>query len=164
MQPIDLQLNLSVLLPVFSLVIFAMVVMVVDMFASDDRPGVRRALPWVSLAAVIVTGAITAWQWGQPTSTFQGMATNDHFALALDFIVLIAAALGILLSVNYIPTISRQLGEYYALLLLATAGMMMMGTATDLISVFMALEIFSLALYILSGLYRSNPRSTEASL
>ncbi len=164
MQPMDLQLNLSVLLPVFSLVVFAMVVMVVDIFTSDDRPGPRQALPWVSLAAVIATGAITAWQWGQPTSTFQGMATNDHFALALDFIVLIAAALGILLSANYIPTISRQLGEYYTLLLLATAGMMMMGTATDLISVFMALEIFSLALYILSGLYRSSPRSTEASL
>ncbi len=48
--------------------------------------------------------------------------------------------------------------------MLAAAGMMMMGTATDLIVVFLALEIFSLALYILSGLQRSNPRSTEASL
>ena len=44
---------------------------------------------------------------------------------------------------------------------LAAAGMMMMGAATDLIVVFLALEIFSLALYILSGLHRDNPRSTK---
>lgn len=164
MPSIDLQLNYAVLYPTFSLVIFALLIMVVDMFGSDARPGPRQALPWVALAGVIAAGAITAWQWGQPEATFQGMATNDHFALALNLIVLVAAALGILLSINYIPTISRQLGEYYTLLLLATAGMMMMGTATDLITAFLALEIFSLALYILSGLQRANPRSTEASM
>ena len=76
----------------------------------------------------------------------------------------IAAALAILLSLTYIPQINRQVGEYYTLLLLATVGMMMMGAATDLIVVFLALEIFSLALYILTGLHRSNPRSTEASM
>ncbi len=164
MQPMDLELNYSVLLPVFSLVIFAMGIMLVDMFASDERPGPRQVLPWLALVSVVATAAITVWQWNQPPATFQGMATNDHFALGLNFIVLIAAGLGILLSINYIPTISRQIGEYYSLFLLATAGMMMMGTATDLIAVFMALEVFSLALYILSGLHRTNPRSTEASM
>lgn len=164
MPPIDLQLNYAALLPVLSLVFFAMVVMVVDMFVPEDRSGRKQVVPWLALAAVIGTWAITVWVWNQPTTSFQGMATNDHFALGLNFIVLIAAALGILLSVNYIPTISSQVGEYYALFLLATAGMMMMGAATDLIVVFLALEIFSLALYILSGLHRSDPRSTEASM
>lgn len=164
MPPIDLQLNYTVLLPFLSLVAFAMVVMVVDMFAAEDRPGPRPALPWISLAAVIVAGGLSVWLWGQPVTTFQGMATNDHFALVLNLVVLIAAGLGILLSVNYIPAISSESGVYYALLLLATAGMMAMGTATDLIAVFLALEVFSLALYILSGLQRANPRSTEASM
>jgi NADH-quinone oxidoreductase subunit N len=164
MPSIDLQLNYSVLYPAFALVLFALVIMVVDMLGSDARPAPRQSLPWLALAAILVTGAICAWQWGQPVASFQGMATNDHFALGLDFIVLIAAGLGILLSINYIPAISRQEGEYYTLLLLAASGMMMMGTATDLITVFIALEIFSLALYILSGLQRANPRSTEASM
>jgi NADH-quinone oxidoreductase subunit N len=92
------------------------------------------------------------------------MATTDHFALGLNLIVLTATALAIFLSIHYIPLITKQVGEYYALLILAASGMMLMGSATDLIVVFLALEIFSLALYILSGLHRTNPRSTEASL
>jgi NADH-quinone oxidoreductase subunit N len=60
--------------------------------------------------------------------------------------------------------VTKQVGEYYALLLLAAAGMMMMGSATDLIVLFLALEIFSLALYILTGLHRNSPRSTEAAM
>jgi NADH-quinone oxidoreductase subunit N len=92
------------------------------------------------------------------------MATSDRFAIGLDLIVLISTALAIFVSINYIPQITDQIGEYYALLLLSASGMMMMGTATDLIVVFLALEILSLALYILSGLQRTNPRSTEASL
>lgn len=159
-----LELNIAVLLPALAMVGFAMIVMVVDMFTSDTNPAPQRMIPWVALAGVVV-GLLTCWWlWGRPVQTFQGMATSDPFALGLDLIVLIATALGILLSINYIPQITKQIGEYYALLLLAASGMMMMGTATDLIVVFLALEIFSLALYILSGLHRSNPRSTEASL
>jgi NADH-quinone oxidoreductase subunit N len=72
--------------------------------------------------------------------------------------------MGILLSADYIPQVNNQVGEYYALVLLAATGMMMMGSATDLIAVFLSLEIFSLALYILTGLQRENPASTEASM
>lgn len=159
-----LQINLAVLLPAFALVIFAMLIMLVDIFSSDTNNTPREITPWVALAGVVVSILLCWWLWDQPVQTFQGMATSDHFALGLDLIVLTATALGILLSINYIPQITRQVGEYYALLILAASGMMMMGTATDLIVVFLALEIFSLALYILSGLHRSNPRSTEASL
>jgi NADH-quinone oxidoreductase subunit N len=159
-----LEINIAVLLPALAMVGFAMIVMVVDMFTSDTNPAPQRIIPWVALAGVVVSVLTCWWLWGQPVETFQGMATSDPFALGLDLIVLIATALGILLSINYIPQITKQIGEYYALLLLAASGMMMMGTATDLIVVFLALEIFSLALYILSGLHRSNPRSTEASL
>jgi NADH-quinone oxidoreductase subunit N len=159
-----LEINIAVLLPALAMVGFAMIVMVVDMFTSDTNPAPQRIIPWVALAGVVVSVLTCWWLWGQPVETFQGMATSDPFALGLDLIILIATALGILLSINYIPQITKQIGEYYALLLLAASGMMMMGTATDLIVVFLALEIFSLALYILSGLHRSNPRSTEASL
>jgi NADH-quinone oxidoreductase subunit N len=69
-----------------------------------------------------------------------------------------------LLSVKYIPEINRQTGEYYALILLVSAGMMAMGSAMDLIVVFLALETFSLGLYILSGLNRNDPMSSEAAM
>jgi NADH-quinone oxidoreductase subunit N len=159
-----LQMNLAVLLPAFSIVGFALIIMLVDMFSSDAQPASKGIIPWVALLGTIISAGICWWLWGQPVQSFQGMATSDHFALGLDLIVLTATAMGILLSVNYLPQITRQTGEYYALLLLAASGMMMMGTATDLITVFLALEIFSLALYILSGLPRTSPRSAEASL
>jgi len=159
-----LQINLAVLLPAFAMVVFAMFVMLVDILTPGTNRGSQNALPWVALAGVVVSALFCWWLWPQQVQSFQGMATSDHFALGLDLIVLTATALGILLSTNYIPQITNQVGEYYALLLLAASGMMMMGTATDLIVVFLSLEIFSLALYILSGLQRTNPRSTEASL
>lgn len=159
-----LQINVAVLLPALAMVGFAMLIMLADILASDTNTGPRDATPWIGLAGVAVSIFLCWWLWGQPAETFQGMAVSDHFALGLNLIILVATALGIFLSVNYIPQITRQIGEYYALLLLAASGMMLMGAATDLIVVFLALEIFSLALYILSSLHRSNPRSTEAGL
>jgi NADH-quinone oxidoreductase subunit N len=156
--------NLSVILPELVLVAFAMLVMVADMFTSDERPAGRALFAWLALAGVIVTGLLTVSMWGRPAVSFQGMAIADGFAVGLKLIILVATGLAILLSNEYIPQVNKQIGEYYALLLLCAAGMMVMGSATDLITVFLALEIFSLALYILSGLNRFDPRSSEASM
>jgi len=160
----NLDLNITAILPPLLTVLAALVVMLVDMFSDDEHPLSRTVVPWIALAGVVVAGLASARMWTQPAATFQGMASSDHFALTVNFIVLSAAGLGILLSVNSIPLLSRQVGEYYALLLLATSGMMMMGASTDLITVFVALEIFSLALYILTGFHRDNLFSTEASI
>ncbi len=162
--PSSLALNLDAILPQLIMVLAALAVMIADMFSDDRRPGLRSALPWLAMAGILIAGAAGVWLWNRPTASFQGMAASDHFALTLNFVVLTAAALAILVGVNAIPQINKQTGEYYTLLLLASAGMMTMGAATDLITAFLALEIFSLALYILSGLHRDNPRSTEASM
>ncbi len=155
-----LQLNYSVLLPTLTLVVTALGLMLVDVFVRNAR----QVVHWVALVGVGLAALVCVWLWNQPVQTFQGMAVSDHFALSLDLIVLTATALGVLLSAGYIPHVNAQVGEYYALLILAAAGMLMMGAATDLVVVFLALEIFSLALYILTGLHRENPRSSEASL
>lgn len=160
----SLALNLDAILPELIMVLAALAVMIADMFSSDRRPGLRNALPWLAMAGILLAGAAGVWLWNRPTASFQGMAASDHFALTLNFVVLTAAALAVLVGVNAIPLINKQTGEYYTLLLLASAGMMTMGASTDLITTFLALEIFSLALYILSGLHRDNPRSTEASM
>ena len=157
-------INLTVVLPELVLVISAMVVMMADILGGGERSPLRRALPWLALGGILVTLVICAAIWNGPVLTFQGAATLDTFALGLKVIVLTAAALAVLLSVSYIPTVNQQTGEYYTLLLLCAAAMMVMGSATDLIVVFLALETFSLALYILTSLNRYNPRSSEAGL
>src|SRR4051812_16139016 len=111
-------LNLSVIFPELVLVIFAMLVMIVDVFSGDERSSGRDFLPWVALLGVAVAGIVCVQQYSQPVVSFQGAAISDHFALGLRLVILVATALGILLSVNYIPQVNRQVGEYYALLLL----------------------------------------------
>ncbi len=160
-----LQLNVGAILPELVLVVATLVLMMMDAFGGDgDEAGSKQALPWVALAGVLASLVSVIWLWNQGPISFQGHAISDRFANSVRLIVLAAAALGILFSHTYIVKVNRQTGEYYALLLLCTAGMGLMGAATDLIVLFVALEIFSLALYILTGLHRTNPRSTEAAM
>ena len=156
--------NMIVILPEFVLFAFAILVMVADMTSNDKQDGLRGILPWIALAGVGVTTAVCMVNWGTPVASFQGAAIIDTFAMSVKLIVLVATALAILLSVNYMPRVNKQVGEYYTLLLLCAIGMMIMGSATDLMVVFVALETFSLALYILCSLNRSNPRSSEAGM
>lgn len=160
-----LQINLMALLPELILVLTAVVLMLLDAFGRRTEEGSTiGALPWIALAGIAAAIGACLWAWQQPALTFQGQATSDTFSLALRMIVYAATGLTILLSGNYIHKVNPQEGEYYALLLLAAVGMGVMGAATDLIVLFLALEVFSLALYILSGLDRHNPRSTEAAM
>jgi NADH-quinone oxidoreductase subunit N len=159
-----LQLNWLALLPAAILVVFALAVMIVDAFAGDEPSSGRAVLPWISLAGVVAAFASVFWLWPRTPISFQGHAISDQFSLCVWSIVLTTTFLSILISQRYIPQVNPQVGEYYALLLLSAVGMGLMGAATDLITLFLALEIFSLALYILTGINRSNPRSTEASL
>jgi len=88
----------------------------------------------------------------------------DGYALFLDFIFLLAGALTILLALNYLPRVGLDRGEFYPLLLFSISGMMLMGQASNLIVVFLALELLSIPLYIMSGLARPKPASEESAL
>ncbi|MCB0098341.1 MAG: NADH-quinone oxidoreductase subunit N [Caldilineaceae bacterium] len=157
-------INLTVVLPELVLVGFAMLVMMADIFGGGEQSPIRRGLPWLAMIGLGAALLACISIWSNPIATFQGSATLDNFALGVKLIVLIAAALAILLSASYIPGINKQTGEYYTLLLLCSAAMMVMGSATDLMVVFLALEAFSLALYILTSINRNNPRSSEAGM
>ena len=159
-----MDLNYNAVLPELLMVIFAMAVMLIDIPNRKEHAPTRALLPWMALAGVLLTMAVCYWLLGQPVSDFQGMASSDPFALGIALVVLVSVGLGILLSVKYIPQINHHTGEYYALLLLIAAGMMAMAAAMDLMVVFLALEVFSLGLYILSGLNRNDPRSSEAAM
>ena len=107
MPPSSLGIDLNAVLPALILTVFAMLVMLVDTFANEARPGPLRWLAWLALAGVLCAGLSGAWLWTQPVADFQGMANSDHFSLTVAFIVLIAAGLGILLSIQVIPVINR---------------------------------------------------------
>ena len=154
--------NLHVLLPEIVLIVGAMIVMMADVFRR--RQGEAGILPGLSLVTLLASIGAAVYVWNQPTASYMGGATSDNFSLGVRLVVAIAAIFGVLLSGGYLPAMQKKAGEYYSLLLLAASGMMLMGSATDLIVLFIALEIFSLALYILSGFHLENPRSTEAAM
>ncbi len=156
--------NMLAILPQTIIIATALLVLIVDAASRNERFD-RQVLPWLSLLGIALAGAAAVWLivQGEPQQ-FQDMAVADGYSLAFMLVILAASALGVLLAQSTVPHISPQAGAYYSLLLLSVAGMMFMGAALDLLVVFLALEILSLALYILVGFNRDEPRSAEASL
>src|SRR5574341_1502123 len=117
-------------------------------------------------ALMLVMGATvlaSAHPAGAALPAFSGMLIVDGFSLFLQGVFLLAAFLGILISLNYLPRRGIERGEYYTLLLFTTSGMMFMAMAGDLIVVFLALELLSIPLYILSGFARPRLDSEESA-
>jgi NADH-quinone oxidoreductase subunit N len=151
--------NLELFLPELSLAITAIVVIVLDLFI--QRKGLLTA---VSLAGIAIAAGFAISMWGnEPQVIFNNMLAVDNFALFFKILFLFIAALVILASVDYVNKFARFHGEYHALLLLATLGMILMAATIDLISIFIALELTAISFYVLVGFLKDD-RSTEASL
>ncbi len=157
-------MNLELFIPELSLVAFAIAVILLDLFI--QRKGLLVA---VSLAGLVVSAgfaiamAMTDMWGGGSQAIFNNMLAVDNFALFFKLLFLGIAALVILASVDYVPRFARFQGEYHALVLLSTLGMMLMAATADLISIYIALELTSICLYILVG-FLKDPKSSEASL
>ena len=152
-------MNLGLLLPELSLLLFAIIVIMVDLFI--QRKGV---LVVVSLVGLVVSAGFTIAIWGgSPQGIFNNMLAVDSFALFFKLLFLGIAALVILASVDYVGKFARFQGEYYALVLISALGMMLMAATTELITIYIAIELASISLYILVG-FLKDKKSIEASL
>ena len=152
-------MNLELFIPELSLAAFALVVVLLDLVI--QRKG---WLVVVSIAGIVVSAGFTLAMWGGSSQAiFNNMLAVDNFALFFKLLFLGIAALVILSSVDYVSKFARFQGEYYALVLLSTLGMMLMAAAAELITIYIALELTSISLYILVGFLKDS-KSTEASL
>lgn len=149
------------ILPEIILAGFAILVM---LFESLVPAGRKRALGWLALAGVFAAG--TAFTWSPPTAglAFGGSIAGDNFSLFFIFLFLTIAALTLLGSMDYLERDNIQHGEYYALVLFATSGMCFMASSSDLIMIFIGLEISSLSTYVLAGFKRHDARSNESAM
>ena len=152
-------MNLELFIPELILVASAVVIILLDLFV--QRKGV---LAVTSLIGVIAAAAVTLTMWGGTDQTiFDNRLAVDSFALFFKLLFLGIAALVILASADYASKLARFQGEYYALILLSALGMMLMVAATELITIYIALELASISLYALVG-FLKDPKSSEASL
>ena len=111
----------------------------------------------------VMTGSGTV-QNVTPLDGFYGMIRIDGFALVFKAIFLIAATLAIAIAMRYLDIEREQHGEYYALVLFATVGMMFLGSGYDLISLYISLELMALTFYVLVAFTKRERRSNEAGM
>jgi len=152
-------LNIGLAAPEFALIGTAIAVIVLDLFITR-----KRWLVYVCLAGLTTAAALTIAMWGDhPRLIFNSMLAVDNYALFFKLLFIGIAALIILASTDYVSKFKRFQGEYYALVLLATLGMILMAATTDLISIYLALELTAISFYVLVG-FLKDKKSTEASL
>ncbi|HEY1923621.1 MAG TPA: proton-conducting transporter membrane subunit, partial [Candidatus Acidoferrum sp.] len=159
------RVDFSFILPEAMLVFFALAILLTDFFLTPAQKG------WNAITAmlgVVFSGAALGIIWknlqGQRYSAFDNSIVIDPFFIFFSFLFLASTALVILLSVRYMELEREQHGEYYALMLLATAGMMFLACGNDLVVLFLALETMALSFYVLTGFLRRERRSNEAAM
>ncbi|MEE9148026.1 MAG: NADH-quinone oxidoreductase subunit N [Candidatus Tectomicrobia bacterium] len=124
----------------------------------------KHRLGWATLAVVLCTLLLMLFIPPPGTSIFSGMFLADGYTTFFRLLFLLAVALTVLISLRYLDDEGTHYGEYYALLLFATVGMMFMAGGGDLITIYLGLELMSLSTYVLAGFIRRDVTSTEAAL
>jgi len=147
--------------PILIVTICGIVVLMADVFF---KKVMRDKLAYLSLIGIILAGIVTFTQIGNPVYSFSGTFVVDNYSIFFSFIFLVSTAIVILMSVSYVEQEGINYGEYYTLILFATMGMMLMAGGSDLITIFLGLEIMSISLYVLVGFRRNRLDSNEASL
>ncbi len=153
------------LLPEILLSAWALVVLLVVSWRHKSTQDSRLA-GWLSLVGIALSagGLAALWVTGtEPVGPAQ-MIQLDAFRYASAAIFLLSAAVTILFSLDYMDREQLIAPEYYPLILFATAGMMFLGGAADMIVLFLGLEVMSVAVYVLAGFDRRDPFSVEAAL
>ena len=153
--------NLHRVAPEIVLCAVGILVMVIDPFIGPAR---QRVLAWIGFAGTLLALGAIHIAASDPGPAYSNLMFADGFSLFVHVIVIGAAALAILGSINYLDREGIQRGEYYALVLFATAGMGILGGANELVTAFLGLEMSSISTYILAGFRKRAMKSNEASL
>jgi NADH-quinone oxidoreductase subunit N len=154
-------INLHRIAPEVHLCLFGIIIMIADPFVSASR---KRLLGWVAFVGALFGLAAVYRASMFPGMAYDNLINNDSFSIFVHVVVIGAAALAILGSLDYLEREGLQRGEYYALILFAAAGMGILAGANELVTAFVGLEISSIASYVLVGFRRKSPSSNEASL
>jgi len=149
------------LLPLLIIVGGAILVFLLEAFwkRTDKTP-----LAMLALATVLGSAAAAVRLWGTGASAFGGMLRLDDAALVFTMIFFVAVVFTILIALRFLPRHDANFGEFYGLLLLALAGLMIMVSSPNLVVILLGLETLSVASYALTGLKRDDDQALEAAI
>jgi NADH-quinone oxidoreductase subunit N len=162
-QAVNPDVNFALIAPELIVGVAGVIVMLVDAFTHRGRHSITAGL---SIIALIAAAIATLWLWNStgPRQAFNGMIVLDNLRLSFTLIFLLVSILTVLISSLWIDAEKLPAGEFNALLLFATSGMILMASGNDLVIIFLGLEILSIATYVLAGFRRTDMRSNESSL
>ncbi len=162
--------QLALSLPLLVVAAGGLLVLLLEAFSGTparDEHGGRSYLAVAALITLAIATYAAVGQWAEaetPKAIYGGMFAVDRFALFVDVVLFAGAALAVLLAGGFLRTHRFEFGEFYALVLLGTAGAVMLVHANDLVALFIGLETMSLAVYVLTGSWRRSARSSEAAM
>jgi NADH-quinone oxidoreductase subunit N len=148
-------------LPELCLALMAMALLMYGVFRGDKSTG---SCSWLAVLALVVTGVIMSLLPESAESAFRGQFIVDQFARFMKWLVLLGSALAVIMSMNYNAREEIERFEFPVLILFASLGMLLMVSANDLISLYVGLELQSLALYVIAAFRRDSTKSSEAGL
>jgi NADH-quinone oxidoreductase subunit N len=149
------------ILPLLVVTVTAVLTLLADLWMEGPD---REALGWIGLVGLLVAAVTAVTLWNKHLSTFSNAVIMDRYGLFFTLLFCVASGLTLLMSMNYVELTDIRTGDYYSLILFSTVGMVLMATATDLIVIFLGLEVMSIAVYVLAGICRGEVRSNEAAL
>ncbi|MGR3761069.1 NADH-quinone oxidoreductase subunit N [Roseobacteraceae bacterium NS-SX3] len=147
--------------PEIIIILAACTVLMLSLLPHPDQ---GRLLAGLSLLMIALAAGMSYGLAGAPQTAYSGMFAVDPFSTFFKMVLYLGTALTVLMSGGYLATEKAVKGEYYALLLCALAGAMIMASGTDLVIIYVGLELQALSVYVLVGFLKTNRRSNEAAL
>jgi NADH-quinone oxidoreductase subunit N len=154
--------DISAILPEILLAVYAMAALMFGVYTTKDKTA--PMLVWVTSAVFVLVGLMVGFGGDQSVSAFGGMFIDDAFSRFAKVMILFSAAAVLLMSQDYMERRGILRFEYPILVALSVVGMMVMVSAGDLLTLYMGLELQSLALYVIASIRRDSAKSTEAGL
>ncbi len=150
----------SVLAPILAAAAWAITVLLVEMFTDRRR---YLTVGWLSVIGLAEVAWLAWRRWGA-TGLFGDALVLDGLSVFFAVLVCALSAAAVFMAMDYLPQTGVRGGEYYPLVLFAVLGALIMVSATDLIVLFLGLETMSMAVYVLAGIWKGDPRSNESAL
>jgi NADH-quinone oxidoreductase subunit N len=151
--------DLDAIVPMLCVTLTALATMGTEAFRGRNE---KLPMGWWGLIGLGGAAVSAALLWDRNAEGF-GVIVADNFGLFVTFVLIVVGALTIMFSSQVVYRDDMPAGEYYALVLFAIVGMIMMSTAVDLLVIFIALEILSLAVYVLTGVRRDSAAGSEGA-
>jgi len=152
-------MNTVLIMPQIFLSLWTVLILVIDFLKKSDG---RRGVGYLSILGLALTAILVVFT--SDGNAFYGTYLSDNYARLFDIIFLLAAMLSIIASIDFVEIRLKNKGEFYALILLATIGMMFLAGAGELITLYVSLELATIPLYVLAAFSKKDHKSTEAGL